>query len=91
MIDITNETVLDLISSGESETIEFKKSFADEALETIGAFANTRGGILFIGVQDSGEIIGIQIGKKTLEDIANRIQEATDPRLQPSISVVKQK
>lgn len=91
MIDITNEKLLDLISSGESETIEFKESFGDEAIETIGAFANARGGILFIGVKDSGEIIGTQIGKKTLEDNANRIQEATDPRLQPSISVVKHK
>lgn len=89
MIDITTTQVFQLIASGESETIEFKESFGDEALETIGSFANARGGTLLIGVRNSGEICGFQIGKKTLEDIANRIQEATDPRLQPSISIIK--
>lgn len=89
MIEITKEKIFDLIAAGESETVEFKESFGDEALEAIGAFANARGGILFIGVKDSGDVLGVQIGKKTLEDIANRIQEATDPRIQPGILIVK--
>jgi ATP-dependent DNA helicase RecG len=79
----------ELISAGESETVEFKQAFGDEALEAIGSFSNMRGGILLIGVSDSGETYGVQIGKKTLEDIANRIQDATDPRLQPSISTLR--
>jgi hypothetical protein len=33
-----------MLSQGESETVEFKASFNDEALETIGAFANAAGG-----------------------------------------------
>ncbi len=88
-MEITKENLLALIAKGESETTEFKESLNDEALETIGAFSNAQGGILLIGVKNSGEISGIQIGKKTLEDIANRIQDATDPRLQPSISVIE--
>lgn len=87
---MTRGEFLRLVSAGESETIEFKESFNDESLETIGAFYNTRGGTLLIGIKDSGEICGIKIGKKTIEDISNRIQEATDPRLQPSISVFHQ-
>lgn len=82
------DKLLELIATGESETLEFKESFGDKALEAIGAFCNSRGGTLLIGVKDSGEICGIQIGKKTLEDISNRIQEATDPRLQPSLSIL---
>lgn len=85
MIEATDK-IIELINIGESENIEFKESFNDEALETIGAFSNAKGGFLLIGIQDSGKISGIQLGKKTLEDIANKIQEATDPRLQPSIS-----
>ena len=77
------------VSTGESETVEFKESFGEDALEAIGAFSNTRGGHLFIGIADNSSLKGVQIGKKTLEDIANRIQEATDPRLQPSIDTVK--
>jgi hypothetical protein len=37
-----------ILSQGESETVEFKASFNDEALETIGAFANAAGGVLLI-------------------------------------------
>jgi ATP-dependent DNA helicase RecG len=59
-----------------------------EALETIGAFANAQGGTLFIGVANNGHTVGISVGTKTLEDMANRIQEATDPRIQPSISQI---
>jgi ATP-dependent DNA helicase RecG len=88
VVEYNTAKLLELIATGESETIEFKESFADEALEVVGAFANTRGGILLIGIKDSGQTCGFQIGKKTLEDIANRIQDATDPRLQPSISNV---
>ena len=78
-------TISNLVPQGESETLEFKTSFNDESLETIVAFANAQGGTLLIGVSDEGEISGIQLGKKTLEDWANRIKDSTDPRLQPSM------
>jgi ATP-dependent DNA helicase RecG len=88
VIDISAKKIAELIKIGESEAIEFKKSFNDEALETIGAFANAGGGTIIIGIKDSGEICGFQVGKKTIEDIANQIQDATDPRLQPSLSTM---
>jgi ATP-dependent DNA helicase RecG len=79
----------EILSQGESETVEFKASFGDEALETLGAFANAGGGVLLIGVEPTGKVGGVSVGKKTLEDWANRIQESTDPRLQPSISKIE--
>lgn len=84
-MSIDSEKLFFLIASGESETLEFKESFGDEAIEVIGAFSNARGGILLIGVKDSGDICGFQMGKNSLEEIANRIQNVTDPRLQPSL------
>ena len=45
-----------LIKSGESETVELKASFNKEILETSGAFANTKGGVILIGISDRGEI-----------------------------------
>jgi len=87
----TTNNLIEIISNGESETVEFKESFGTDAIETIGAFSNTRGGTLFVGIKDSGEICGIKTGKKTLEEIAHRINEVTDPRLHPSISLVKHK
>ena|SRR6185437_480685 len=85
---VTSARIHELIASGESELIEFKSSFNDEAQETVGAFANTSGGTVLIGVANNGLVTGVDIGKKTLEDMANRIQESTDPRIQPSIAIV---
>lgn len=89
MFDITSNNLVDLISKGESELVEFKESFGEKVLETLSSFSNSRGGTIFIGVTDTGEICGANVGKKTLEDISNRIQESTDPRVQPFLSVVK--
>ena len=52
-----------ILKQGESQTVEFKESFQEEALQTIGAFANTHGGTLYIGVNDAGEATGITVGK----------------------------
>lgn len=87
MSELTITEISKLIAAGESETQEFKESFDNEALETIGAFSNARGGVILVGVQDSGKVCGYQIGRNSLEDIANRIQTVADPRIQPSISI----
>lgn len=49
-----------LIAQGESATLELKQSFDKEAIETVCAFANAKGGKLLIGVADNGDIKGIQ-------------------------------
>ena len=36
----------ELIGKGESEIVEFKEKFDNEAVETAVAFANTKGGII---------------------------------------------
>ena len=69
------------IAQGENTTTEFKENFDQEAIETAAAFANTDGGIILIGVSDSGEIRGITIGKETLRNWSNQILQATEPRV----------
>jgi ATP-dependent DNA helicase RecG len=76
-----------LIKCGESETVEFKASFDKEILETSAAFANTKGGVILIGISDRDEIKGIQIGKETLRDWANQISQSTEPRIIPEIEI----
>ncbi|MGY0288695.1 MAG: RNA-binding domain-containing protein [Candidatus Methanodesulfokora washburnensis] len=75
----------------EGETLEFKRSLSDfdEVLATVSAFSNTKGGTILIGVDDNGEIIGVDLGKRTLEEIASRIAQNTDPRVYPEIAVKK--
>ena len=69
------------IAQGENTTTEFKENFDQEVIETAAAFANIDGGIIFIGVSDSGEIRGITIGKETLRNWSNRLAQATEPRV----------
>jgi ATP-dependent DNA helicase RecG len=51
-----------LLQQGEAETVEFKETLDNEALETVAAFANTKGGTLLIGVFDDGVVCGIMLG-----------------------------
>lgn len=56
-----------LIKQEESEKLEFKENFDRETIETVGAFSNTRGGIILIGVSDKGVCKGINVGKNTIK------------------------
>lgn len=49
---------IDLNQLRESQNIEFKESFNTAALKTICAFANTKGGTLYIGVKNDSTIVG---------------------------------
>ena len=72
---------LKLIRQGESQRVEFKTSFQKEVAESVVAFANAKGGKIFIGVSDDGSINGVQIGKETLKDWINQIKNNTQPQL----------
>lgn len=70
---------IDAISKdNENQVIEWKESWHDKYLEWICGYANAQGGTLYIGVDDNGEVIGLepQIVKKLLEDIPNKITAA---------------
>jgi len=71
----------------ESETVEFKESFDRDAVVTAGAFANTRGGTVFIGITDRGNVVGTLIGTESFRDWANTISQSTEPRLIPDIEI----
>ncbi len=58
----------------ESQNIEYKESWRDEYLKWICGFANAQGGTIYIGIDDSGNVVGVQNIKKLMEDIPNKIQ-----------------
>jgi predicted HTH transcriptional regulator len=80
-----------LLHAGESETLEFKQSVGEirEIIETAGGFANGQGGTIIIGVTSTGKVLGVDIGKDTLESLANSIQQQTDPKVFPSMRVAE--
>ena len=58
----------------ENQNIEYKESWRDEYLKWLCGFANAQGGTIYIGVNDSGDVVGVKNVKKLLEDIPNKIQ-----------------
>jgi ATP-dependent DNA helicase RecG len=72
-----NEAKSKISKSGESKTVELKKSTASlkSAAQTLCAFLNGRGGTVFIGVSDSGKMIGQTITNKTKIDISNTLKK----------------
>jgi len=62
-----------LLVLGETEKIEFKEKPNEALFKTISAFANTKGGIIFLGIDNKGNIIGVESSDKFFEDLTNRI------------------
>ena len=60
----------------ERQNIEWKEIWKDDYLAWICGFANAQGGKLYIGMNDSGEVVGVKNAKKLLEDLPNKIRDA---------------
>jgi hypothetical protein len=45
---------LPVIGIPESDQVDFKEKWGDEALQNLASFANTRGGTVYLGVDDAG-------------------------------------
>lgn len=58
---------------GEKHIIEYKRLWKDEWLEWICGMANADGGVIYIGIKDDGEVLGVSNAKKLMEDIPNKI------------------
>jgi len=80
----------ELIGEGEGERLEFKKSLAEreEVLETITAFSNTRGGTILVGVDDHGNVIGMDFKKGELESLESLINQLIEPKVYPDFKII---
>ena len=56
----------------ESQNIEWKETWRDEYLKWICGFANAQGGVLEIGKNDRGELVGVKDVLRLLEEIPNK-------------------
>ena len=63
----------------ESENTEFKTKLTDEIYKEVIAFANTDGGVIYIGVDDNGNVVGIDNVDDTYTRITNGIRDAIQP------------
>ncbi len=58
----------------ENQNTEWKAKWHDEYLEWICGFANAQGGVIEIGRNDNGEVVGLSDAAKLLEVLPNKIR-----------------
>ena len=63
----------------ESENMEFKSQFTEELYKEIIAFANTDGGIVYVGVDNEGNVTGLSGVDEEYTRITNGIRDAIMP------------
>jgi ATP-dependent DNA helicase RecG len=83
---MTPEQIAAWAASGESETLEFKRTTGErrEAARTACAMLNHRGGRVLFGVEAGGRVIGQQVSEHTIEEVAQELR-LIDPPAFPNI------
>lgn len=61
----------------ENQDIEYKEIWKDEYLKWVSGFANAHGGKIYIGIADDMKIVGVDKLHQLMEDIPNKIINAT--------------
>ena len=63
----------------ENRTTEFKREYIDDIKYTIVAFANTDGGKVYIGINNNGDVVGVQNVDDTMLRVTNMIRDTVRP------------
>lgn len=63
----------------ENETVELKSEVTSDVCREIIAFANTRGGTLYIGVSDDGHAVGVENTDRVILQLNNMIRDSIRP------------
>lgn len=63
----------------ESERIEYKSQMIEDLYREVIAFANTEGGVIYIGINDQGNVTGIDNVDETYNRITNGIRDVIVP------------
>ena len=69
-----------LIKEGEGLTVEYKEKYTPRIDRDIVAFANSKGGLLLLGVDDAGRVVGEKLTNKMKAEI-NAIARNCDPSI----------
>jgi predicted HTH transcriptional regulator len=80
-----------IIELGETDTVEFKRKFSgfEKIAKEMIALANTRGGMILVGVDDDGSIIGVDSEKSEIDLLTSSAEYYSDPPIDHDIEVVE--
>ena len=75
----------------ESETVELKHSLSqlERSLKTICAFLNHKGGIIYFGISDNGEVLGQVATDSNFKKISQQISSRIRPTIVPIIEEIQ--
>jgi predicted HTH transcriptional regulator len=59
----------------EDQNTEWKASWRDDYLKWICGFANAQGGVLEIGRNDEGQVIGLEDAARLMEELPNKLRD----------------
>ena len=81
--------IQEILKQSEGKTLEFKRDISSlkPILKTLVAFANTAGGILFIGCENDGTVHGVPEVLQAEESLANAIADSIRPAMMPEIEI----
>ena len=76
-----------LVSGGESETLEFKRTTGArrKAMQSVCAMFNTRGGTVLFGITPKGDVVGQQVSERTVEELSQEVRQI-EPRVAATIA-----
>lgn len=63
----------------ESETVELKQIVVEDIKKEIVAFANSEGGVLYVGVTDDGAVVGVESPDQTTQQLTNMVRDSIKP------------
>jgi len=89
-MDFTADELLEVIAAGEGKSTEFKRGLPRDVktARTLAAFANTRGGLLLVGVGDRGEIVGAPRPRETMQKLRDVAAGSLQPPLRVELQLV---
>jgi hypothetical protein len=78
------------IAAGEGPSLEFKSGLPGpgKLARTLAAFANSRGGLVLIGVADNRALLGAPRPEETAREVRAIAAREVDPPLEPHVAVV---
>ena len=83
---MTKEELVEIITCGETSTVQFKQQMttSKQIAEEMVAFANCKGGIILFGIEDkTGQIIGLSYSE--IQQISHEISTAANDQIRPAI------
>lgn len=76
-----NRKMVRMMSFKESESVELKACYVEDIKKEVIAFANCDGGKLYIGVEDNGNVVGLDNPDSVCLQISNMVRDAIKPDL----------